>query len=80
MRTFIVIKVESTLFSIPEQDYLDYILNRRKFSNGLDLRNRYIHGTNPVEGNAEDYYRCLLIMCLLMIKINEEFILKDKIS
>lgn len=36
---------ESTLFSKPEQDYLNYILNRSEFSNGLDLRNKYIHDT-----------------------------------
>lgn len=72
------VQVESTLFSVPEQNYLDYILNRRKYSNGLDLRNRYIHGSNPLDNNPEDYYRCLLILCLLMIKINEEFTLKEK--
>lgn len=73
-------QVEGTLLSVPEQDYLDYILNRRKFSNGLDLRNRYIHGTNSLEDKPEDYYRIFLIMCLLIIKINEEFCLREEIS
>ena len=72
------VKVEGTLFSIPEQNYLDFILNRHKYSNGLDLRNRYIHGTNPIEDKPEDYYKSLLIMCLLMIKINDEFCYREE--
>ena len=31
----------STLFSEPEQAYLNYQLNQAEFSNGLDLRNKY---------------------------------------
>ena len=40
-----ILKYENTLFSKPEQDYLNYILNMSEFSNGLDLRNKYLHGT-----------------------------------
>lgn len=72
------VETKKTLFSKPEQDYLDFILNRRNFTNGLDLRNRYIHGTNPIEDNSKDYYMSLLIMCLLMIKINDEFCYREK--
>lgn len=68
--------IENTLLSKPEQNYINYVLNRREFTNGIDLRNRYIHGTNPEEERLEDYYRCLLIMLLIVIKINEEFCLK----
>lgn len=73
-----VVQVQNTLFSIPEQDYIDFILNRHRFSNGLDLRNRYIHGTNPLKDTPEDYYRILLIISLLTIKINEEFSLREE--
>lgn len=31
------LKYEDTLFSKPEQDYLNYMLNKSEFSNGLDL-------------------------------------------
>ena len=31
-------KFESTLFSKPEQDYLNYYLNKSEFINSLDLR------------------------------------------
>ena len=72
--------IENTLLSKSEQDYIDYVLNRHGFSNGIDLRNRYIHGTNPEEERLEDYYRCLLIMLLIVIKINEEFCLRGDLK
>lgn len=64
-----------TLFSKPEQEYLDYMLNMHKFSNGLDLRNKYCHGNNPIDENVSEnnYYQILKIICLVIIKINDEF-------
>ena len=74
-------RYSSTLFSEPERDYLNYILNRSQFSNGLDLRNRYSHGTQPAasDENAHylNYYVFLKIIALIVIKINEEFYLLD---
>ena len=69
---------ESTLFSVPEQEYLDYILNKASFSNGLDLRNKYVHGSKPKNDkeNSSDYLEFLLIMAMIIIKINDEFCLK----
>ena len=69
---------ENTLFSIPEHQYLDYILNKATYSDGLDLRNKYSHGTtstNEVE-HYKNYVEFLKIMVLIIIKINEEFCLK----
>ena len=69
---------ENTLFSIPEQQYLDFVLNKAKYSDGLDLRNKYSHGTtstNEAE-HLENYLEFLKIMVLIIIKINEEFCLK----
>lgn len=70
--------VESTLFSLPEQEYLDYILNKASFSNGLELRNKYMHGSKPKDDteNLNDYLEFLLIMVMIIIKINDEFCLK----
>lgn len=69
----------STLFSIPEAKYLNYMLNRSEFSNGLDLRNKYIHSTYLSDDNIVmmDYMRLLKIMVLVIGKINEEFCLRD---
>lgn len=66
---------ESTLFSKSEQDYLNYMLNKAEFSNGLDLRNKYIHDTCSLDEKTQmqDYFELLKIMVLIVIKINEEF-------
>lgn len=68
-----------TLFSIPEQQYLDFILNKASFSDGFDLRNKYCHGTTSTkEGeHFENYLEFLKIMVLIIIKINEEMCLKN---
>lgn len=66
--------VASSLFSQPEGEYLNYILNKSQYSNGLDLRNRYIHSTysENEEIHKHDYIELMKIMVLIMIKINEE--------
>jgi hypothetical protein len=38
-----IILFDASLFSKPEQSYFNYFLNKSEFSNGLDLRNRYLH-------------------------------------
>ena len=69
------LRYENTLFSKQEQDYLNYILNKSEFSNGLDLRNRYSHDTCSLDEKQQyqDYLELLKIMVLIIIKINEEF-------
>lgn len=76
------ISVESSLLSKPEWEYFNYILNKSEFSNGLDLRNRYIHDTNSLDERSQkhDYIVLLKIFIILVIKINEEFCLQDEIS
>lgn len=72
------IRTESTLFSVPETNYLNYMLNRSEYSNGKDLRNKYIHSTYPMEEDVQmqDYMDLLKIMIIIIGKINEEFLLK----
>lgn len=42
-----------------------------KYSNVLDLRNKYCHGNNPIDEKVSEssYYQILKIMCLIIIKI-----------
>lgn len=70
----------NTLFSIEESNYMNYILNKAKFDNGLDLRNKYLHGSYPLDDkqNAVDYYQMLIIMMMVLFKIHEEFLLRDE--
>ncbi len=74
---------ESSLFSKPEQDYLNYHLNKSTFNNSLDLRNKYSHGTQPSGLVAEEehlmhYIVFLKIMILVIIKINDDLCLFDE--
>ena len=68
----------STLFSKLEQNYLNYILNKKEYSNGLDLRNKYAHDTCPLDEKTQqyDYWELQKIMVLIILKINEELCLK----
>ena len=70
---------ESKLFSRQEQEYLNYLLNDRLFDNGPALRNKYSHGKNPInlEDHEKDYFQILKVITLIIIKINEEFYLRD---
>lgn len=69
------LKIENTLFSQPEKDYLNYELNKAEFSDGLDLRNKYAHSTYPRDEliQQNDYMQLLKIMVLVVTKINDEF-------
>ena len=74
----------STLLSRPEADYLSYLLNREKFCNGLDLRNKYSHGVGQLitdeREHEQNYIELLKVMMILVIKINEDFCLHDALK
>lgn len=74
-----IVKFESTLLSRNEQDYLDYHLNKSKFTNGFDLRNSYLHGTNAYEENQHkaDYYKIMKLLIIIVLKINDDLCLKE---
>ena len=74
------INVEDTLLSKPEQKYFNYVLNKKEFDDSLDLRNKYIHSTYPLDEKVQehDYLQLLKLMIILIIKINEEFCLKNQ--
>lgn len=74
------LRITGSLFSEPEQDYLNYMLNKSAFSNGLDLRNKYSHSTYLSDEKIQliDYIKLLKIMVLIVGKINEEFCLNDE--
>lgn len=77
-----ILKYENTLFSKPEYDYLNYIFNKSDFSNGLDLRNKYLHGTQSMNKKVQknDYYIILRMLVLCILKINDEFCLEYEIN
>ena len=73
------LETESKLFSRQESDFYNYILNKSKFSNGPDLRNKYAHGNGPLNEKEQynDYIQMLILMITTIIKINDEFVLQD---
>lgn len=66
----------NSLFTKPEQDYFNYYLNKSEFTNGIDLRNKYLHGTQAStekEGEHENSYFILLKLLILVIcKIEDD--------
>ena len=74
------IKISSSLFSISEQNYINYMLNKNEYTNGPNLRNKYIHSTYSLDPTVqeEDFYELLKVIIAIVGKINEEFILHEE--
>lgn len=74
-----IICFDSSLFSKPEQAYFNYFLNKGEFTNGLDLRNSYLHGTqaNPEEIQKHEYayFTYLKLLILTFLKIEDDLII-----
>tara|TARA_R110002167_G_scaffold366458_1_gene598024 strand:- start:5824 stop:7785 length:1962 start_codon:yes stop_codon:yes gene_type:complete len=75
---------ESSLFSKPEQSYFNYYLNKSEFTNGLDLRNSYLHGTHGKADNDEVhesvYYMYLKLVVLAFLKIDDDLLISNQIT
>jgi hypothetical protein len=74
----------SSLFAVPEQNYLNYYLNKSEFTNGLDLRNSYLHGTqaNPTEIHLHEnsYLLYLKLLTLVIFKIEDDLFIYKKLK
>lgn len=74
-----LISFDCSLLSKPEQDYFDFYLNKSKFTNGLDLRNSYLHGTqaNSSEKNVheDNYLNYLKLLTLILLKIEDDLVI-----
>lgn len=69
----------SSLLTAAEAQYFNYFLNGVDFSNGPQLRNKYLHGAQD-NGDSEDlhfrtYIIALRLTVALVIKINDDFCL-----
>jgi hypothetical protein len=75
---------ESSLFSKQEQSYFNYYLNKSEFTNGLDMRNSYLHGTqaNPEEREKHEYayFTYLKLLTLVLLKIEDDLLISKVIS
>ncbi len=74
----------STLFSKPEINYLNYMLNRAEYSNGLEIRNKYVHGNQQVNidenEHRKNYLKLLRLFVLFAIKVNDDFCLREALN
>ena len=74
------VEFENCLFTREEIRYLNYNLNKKEFSNGLDLRNKYIHGSNSESKDVQenDYNVLLKIFILILLKIENDILLSER--
>lgn len=74
-----MVRYGSTLLSEPEQHYYNYIFNGSEYDNSLDLRNKYAHGSQIPDEKSDqiNYYIILRLFILSILKINEEFCLRE---
>ncbi len=84
MNTQNMVLFESTLFSKSEQSYFNYFLNKSEFTNGLDMRNSYLHGTqaNPEEIQKHEYayFSYLKLLTLILLKIEDDLLISQMIE
>ena len=75
---------DSSLLSKPEQDYFNFYLNKSEFTNGLDLRNSYLHGTqaNPSEisQHEKSYLHYLKLLTLILLKIEDDLLINKSMK
>jgi hypothetical protein len=71
---------KSTLFSEQEMKYFNFYLNKKEFTNGLDLRNKYLHGTNTTSEKEHEYeyYILLKLIILALLKIEGDLVVGNK--
>ena len=84
MRNQDLILIESTLFSKQEQSYFNYYLNKSEFTNGLDLRNSYLHGTQASPEDEKEhefaYFNYLKLLTLVLLKIEDDLLINSIIN
>lgn len=68
---------KNTLFTKQEASYFNFYLNKKEFTNGLDLRNKYLHGTNSAskQQHKNEYYILLRLIILVSLKIDDDLTL-----
>jgi hypothetical protein len=68
------LKEAETLFTSDEVSYLNFYLNMKEFSNGKDLRNKYLHGSNDrdIKQQELDYLYFLRTLILIMLKLRDD--------
>jgi hypothetical protein len=66
----------SSLLSKDEVSYFNYFLNQKEFTDGFNIRNKYMHGTNEHDAKQQqtDYYLLLIVIVLTLFKIDDDLL------
>ena len=80
-----LVRLSSSFLSEKESDYFNFYLNKSKFSNGYDLRNKYLHNSQITANDTEESHKInyMMILKLLVntiIKLNDELILNRRFT
>ena len=64
------------------QDIISFILNKNRFANGYDIRNKCLHGTQANSESGEEthkiyYMYAMIVFIICIIKINDELCTLD---
>jgi hypothetical protein len=74
------LRSSSSLLTTAEGSYYNFHLNKAEFSNGPELRNRYLHGSQAdadgERAHLAAYLSALKLTVALVLKINDEFALR----
>lgn len=69
----------ASLLTAAEGKYFNYFLNKVDFSNGPELRNKYLHGSQAnfdgEDAHFQTYITALRLIVALVIKMNDDFCL-----
>ena len=69
----------ASLMTGAESDYFNYFLNRVGFSNGPNLRNRYLHGAQAPADTDDAHFNTYIVavrlIIALVIKMNDDLCL-----
>ncbi|WP_448698252.1 hypothetical protein ACFGVR_15645 [Mucilaginibacter sp. AW1-3] len=76
-----MLTISNHLFTSDEVSYFNFYLNKKEFSNGKDLRNKYLHGSNDRDAKRQkmDYLYFLRTFILILLKLKEDVSLDDNV-
>ncbi|WP_285059174.1 hypothetical protein [Pedobacter ginsengisoli] len=74
-----ILQTSNKLFTPKEISYINYYLNKKEFSNSLDLRNKYMHGSNnrSIDLQQQDYSYFLRVLIIILLKLQDDLELKS---
>lgn len=77
-----MIYFDNNLLSKPEINFYNYYLNKKGYTNGLNIRNKYLHGSNSgsEEQHKIEYYILLKLVILVLLKIHDDLTLNKIIE